>query len=86
MDDTGGWDGGDLLRVGSRFMLVVVNTQQWLLLGNVLMCEALISYCNGITGEQFLLSRMYANHNNLLGFVVSAASSQIPPLYELNTA
>ncbi len=38
-EDTGAWDGGDMLRLGSRMMLERINRQQWLLLGFELMCE-----------------------------------------------
>ena len=38
-EDTGGWDGGDIQRVGGMMMLEIINKQQWLLPGFELMCE-----------------------------------------------
>ena len=38
VDDTGSWDGGSALRLGSRTMLELINRQQWLLPGYELMC------------------------------------------------
>ena len=44
VEDTGSWDGGSALRLGSRFMFEMINQQQWLLPGYELMCEYFNDY------------------------------------------
>jgi hypothetical protein len=60
-EDTGGWDGGDMLRTGGMMMMEIINSQQWLLPGYELMCEYYNDGCKGITANQIVTSRTTSN-------------------------
>merc|ERR1719506_2129786 len=62
-EDTGGWDGGDMLRLGSRTVLEMINKQQKLLPGYELMCEWKNDNCVGITGQRIVTSSTSSNVN-----------------------
>merc|ERR1719272_2899322 len=56
-EDTGAWDGGSALRLGSRLMLEKINSQQWLLPGYELMCEYYNNNCHAKTAQKIVQGR-----------------------------
>merc|ERR1719272_1992257 len=53
-DDTGAWDGGSALRLGSRIMAEKINEQQWMLPGYELMCYYFNQGCNAKNGQKIV--------------------------------
>jgi len=73
-EDTGGWDGGDTLRLGSRMTLEMINKQQKLLPGYELMCEWKNDNCVGITGQRIVTSSTSSNVNKYVAIGTSGCS------------
>ena len=73
-EDTGGWDGGDMLRLGSRMTLEMINKQQKLLPGYELMCESYNDHCTGITGQRVVTSMTSANPSKYVAIGTSGCS------------
>merc|ERR1719277_1497653 len=66
-EDTGAWDGGSALRLGSRIMLEKINEQQWLLPGYELMCEYYNDACQSATAQKIVSGRTSLNHDKYVG-------------------
>ena len=67
VDDTGSWDGGSAMRIGSQIMLELINRQQWLLPGYELMCEFFNHQCDTKTASQILAAGTTQNKYVALG-------------------
>jgi Ca2+-binding EF-hand superfamily protein len=73
-EDTGGWDGGDVLRVGSMMMLETINSQQWLLPGYELRCEWYNDNCHGYTGQKIVSAKLHQNPEKYVAIGTSGCS------------
>jgi len=66
-EDTGAWDGGSALRLGSRIMLEKINEQQWLLPGYELMCEYFNNDCTAKTAQKIVQGQSTKNSTKFVG-------------------
>ena len=73
-EDTGGWDGGDAMRLGSMMMLEKINSQQWLLPGYELRCEWYNDNCDGYTGQRIVSAKLDENPEKYVAIGTSGCS------------
>jgi len=73
-EDTGAWDGGDVLRLSSRMVMETVNSQQWLLPGYELMCDSYNDQCDALTATQIVSDRLQVYPNKYVGVGIVGCS------------